>query len=157
VPRGGTTLYVRWASDTSSIGSTAANNDLCNPTPPTPPYTPPTPVGLTLWVFKNYSLGFNISPGNIGPDGGCLVYGIGVLPTSPSVGILYCDGGPFQGNDAYIKVYSGWVTLPYPGTKQCWGPKLANGCEGDIALAKLNAEHGWHLTYKWFFPGYGGH
>jgi hypothetical protein len=161
VPRGthkNDLWYIRYVSDTGSVGSAKANGDLCNPTPPTPPsYTPPNPVGLTLWVYTNYSLGFNVSPGNFGPDGGCLVYGIGVLPTSPSVGIPYCDGGPFQGNNAYIKVYSGWVTLPYPGTQQCWGPKLANGCEGDIALAKLNAEHGWHLTYKWFFHGYGGH
>ena len=163
VPRGthnnGDSWYIRYVSDTGAVGSAKANGDLCNPTNPTPPpYTPPTPVGLTLWVFKDYSLGFNVSPSNFGPDGGCFIYGIGVIPTSPSVGIPYCDGGAFLGNDAYIKVYSGWVTLPYPGTKQCWGPKLANGsCEGDVALAKLNAEHSWHLTYRWFFPGYGGH
>ena len=127
------------------------NSDVC------PSYVEPKPVGLTLWVYTDYRLGFNVTPGNFGPDGGCFIYGIGVIPTSPSVGIPYCDGGPFLGNNAYIKVYTGWVTLPAPGTQQCWGPRLANGCEGDLALAELNAKMGWHLTYRWFFPGYGGH
>jgi hypothetical protein len=90
----------------------------------------------------------NVRPG---PDAGCFIYDLDGATIPTSAVSLYCDPDPAA--KGFSLVYSGWVTLPRPGTHQVWGP----GGEGDTFLAKLNAEHGWHLAYAWFFKGYGGH
>jgi hypothetical protein len=130
---------------------TAINTPTATPanTPTTPPYKPPKPIWLMMWTCADESPCFNIGivPG---PDGACFVYDLNgdIIPTSTAASL--CSVSP----SATMKlVYAGWVTLPYPGTHQVWGP---NG-EGDILLAKINKTHHWHLAFAWFFPGYGGH
>lgn len=112
-------------------------------------YAPPKPIWLMMWMCTDESSCFNIGvvPG---PDGACFVYDLtgDIIPTSTAASL--CSVAP---NANMELVYAGWVTLPRPGNHQVWGP---NG-EGDKLLAKINKDHGWHLAYAWFFPGYGGH
>jgi hypothetical protein len=113
-------------------------------------YDPPKPIWLQLWTCTDGSLCFNMNV-RPGPDAGCFIYDLDGATIPTSAVSLYCDPDPAA--KGFSLVYSGWVTLPRPGTHQVWGP----GGEGDTFLAKLNAEHGWHLAYAWFFKGYGGH
>jgi hypothetical protein len=130
-----------------------------------PGYVQPKPVGLTLWIFKDHSAGFNLTPGNFGPDTGCFI--ITTVhwddktqkwvadPISPSYQIpRLCDLGSagYPGDGSMQLVFAGPVFLPDP-THQVWG----YGGEGDSILAKLNHTYGWRLTYRWLFPGFGGH
>jgi hypothetical protein len=119
-----------------------------------PDYITPKPIWLQLWVSTEPIFNIGVTPG---PDNGCFVYDLdgAIIPTSTAANI--CSAAP----NANMKlVYTGWITLPRPGTAECWSSyKDAAKCdhEGDKLLAKINAEHGWHLTFAWFFPGYGGH
>jgi len=147
------TIQVYWAQ-----GLCANCHKVSDPitVPPyVPPYIPPKPFWLQMWMCTDNSLCFNtgITPG---PDGACFVYDLSgkVIPTSSAATLCFYDGTPMK------LVYSGWVTLPAPGIKQCWGDsKDAAKCNhaGDIILAKINHDHHWHLAYSWFFKGYGGH
>jgi hypothetical protein len=105
----------------------------------------PKPIWLQLWTCQGNTLCFNINV-RPGPDGGCFIYNDtgDIIPSSqvPS----YCD---YDGVSKYTLAYSGWIGLPYAGSLQSW-----DGGAGDIFLAKLSGETGWHLSYKWFFPEY---
>jgi hypothetical protein len=142
------------ATITGTSVPTVTATPINTPTATRVPYNPPKPVWLQLWISTEPVFNIGVTPG---PDNGCFVYDLTgeIIPTSTAMKI--CSATP----DASAQlVFSGWVTLPYPGTLQCWSSyKDASKCdhEGDILLAKINAEHGWHLSYAWFFPGYGGH
>ncbi len=142
-------------ADTGDLGDITGNDGgVCSS--PAAPYTAPDPVWLQMWICSVNSLCFNIGI-NPGPDGGCFVYDLSgdIIPTDTARTLCFADP-----NFTLKSVYSGWVTLPAPGTKQCWGDSIyADKCNhaGDIILAKINKQYGWHLAYKWFFKGFGGH
>jgi hypothetical protein len=121
------------------------------PTPTKPPYVPPKPIWLQLWLCDTNTLCFNhnIAPS---PDAACFIYDLTgeIIPTSAVYTYCAVDPNYLSG---FKLAYSGWVTLPPPGTDQCWDV----GCAGDAFLAKINKAMGWHLKYIWFFKGYGGH
>jgi hypothetical protein len=117
----------------------------------TPAWKEPPKVWLQLWLCDGSSLCFNVNTpaGAPRPDAGCFIYDYSgeIIPSSSAE--IYCDVAP---NASYHLVFSGWVRLVDFGKSQSWD----NGA-GDAFLAKINAEHGWHLQYMWFFKGYGGH
>jgi hypothetical protein len=132
-------------SPTETPISTPTETVLPIPTGTPVPYSPPTaPIWLQLWTCKGNTMCFNIDiiPG---PDGGCFIYDLTgiIIPTSAVE--RYCYPAA---NTTYVLAYSGWVILSSDG-HQSWDSGY-----GDKFLAKLNRERGWHLAYKWFFPGY---
>ena len=115
-----------------------------------PPYIPPKPIWLQLWLCDTGAcFNYNVMPG---PDSACFIYDLNgqIIPTSAVY--TYCAVDPNYPS-GFKLAYSGWVTLPVPGTHQCWDIS----CAGDLFLAKINKAMGWHLRYMWLFPGYNGH
>jgi hypothetical protein len=132
------------------------------PTPTSSPWKGPPGVGLTLFTMKDNSMAFEG-----GTQYGCFLTSK-TLPidpselTAPTVAdptktvFEYFCGVAYPGADK-VNVIQGWVTLLYPGTKQCWGQQPKGGCVDDLALAALNQQNSWKLAYAWLFPGWGGH
>jgi hypothetical protein len=140
-----------------AAGLTAAGATAIYGKPPS--YKAPPPVWLELWTNKDGSKIYDN-----GTDFGCFgtsttgpISPTYLLPDGVTTFFLHTCEVAYPGDSA-VNVIEGWVTLPAPGTIECWGQPLNGGvCENDVLLAALNKANGWHLAYGWFFPGYGGH